>query len=377
MRVVIGSGIWPPDVGGPASHAPALARFLTARGHDVEVVTTADAEPAAQAFPVSWVSRRLPPGVRHAAVAVRVARSARRRDVVYATSMVHRCALAAALTRRPLVVKLVSDPAYERARRTGAFAGTLQAFQGWPGDRRVRMQRRLRTAALRRAVRVIVPSAYLQRIALGWGIDPRRTTVVPNPAPEAPALPPRDELRASFCSPDRALLAFAGRLTEQKDVGTLLAALRRLPGATLALLGDGPERERLERLARELGLGERTQFLGAGGREDVLRLSRAADAVVLSSTWENLPHTVVEALSVGTPVVATSVGGVPEVVEDGVNGLLVPPGDVEALAEALRRVTEEPGLRDRLAAAAAPSVAHLREPEVLARIESVIAEAAR
>jgi glycosyltransferase involved in cell wall biosynthesis len=369
---VIVSGIWPPDVGGPASHAPALARFLAARGHDVEAVTTADAEPAAETFPVSWVPRRLPAGVRHAAVVARVARAARRHDVVYATSMVHRCALAAALARRPLVVKLVSDPAYERVRRRGAFTGTLEEFQQWPGGR---LQRRVRTAALRRAVRVIVPSAYLQRIALGWGVDRERTTVVPNPAPEAPTLPPRDELRASYGSSGLVLLAFAGRLTEQKDVGTLLAALGSVPDAALTLLGDGPERARLERRALELGLGQRTQFLGAGERDDVLRLCRAADAVVLSSTWENLPHTVVEALSVGTPVVATAVGGVPEVVADGVNGLLVPPGDADALAGALRRVVEEPGLRDRLAAAAAPSVAHLREPEVLARIESVIAEA--
>jgi glycosyltransferase involved in cell wall biosynthesis len=372
VRIVIVSGIWPPDVGGPASHAPALARFLTACGHDVEVVTTADAEPAAEAFPVSWVSRRLPPGVRHAAVVVRVVGAARRREVVYATSMVHRCALAAALARRPLVVKLVSDPAYERARRRGAFTGTLEEFQRWPGGR---LQRRVRTAALRRAACVVVPSAYLRQIALGWGIDARCTAVVPNPAPEAPVLPLRNELRGSYGSQSGTLLAFAGRLTEQKDVDTLLAAMRGLPDATLVLLGDGPERSRLERLAQEYGLGERTRFLGAGEREDVLRLSRAADAVVLSSTWENLPHTVVEALSVGTPVVATAVGGVPEVVEDGVNGLLVPPGDVEALAEALRRLVEEAGLRDRLAAAAAPSVAHLREPEVLARIEALIAEA--
>ena len=58
MKVVVVSGIWPPDAGGPASHAPALAEFLVGRGHDVEVVTTADAQPAARAYPVSWASRR-------------------------------------------------------------------------------------------------------------------------------------------------------------------------------------------------------------------------------------------------------------------------------------------------------------------------------
>ena len=66
MRVLIVSGIWPPDVGGPASHAPEVAAFLRERGHEVEVVTTADAQPAVEAYPVHWVRRSLPPGARHA-----------------------------------------------------------------------------------------------------------------------------------------------------------------------------------------------------------------------------------------------------------------------------------------------------------------------
>ena len=82
-----------------------------------------------------------------------------------------------------------------------------------------------------------------------------------------------------------------------------------------------------------------------------------ARAAVLPSAWENLPHAAVEALAVGTPVVATAVGGVPEVVHDGENGLLVPPDDAVALADALRRLLDDDALRDRLAAAAKPSVA--------------------
>jgi glycosyltransferase involved in cell wall biosynthesis len=103
----------------------------------------------------------------------------------------------------------------------------------------------------------------------------------------------------------------------------------------------------------------------------VLTLFRAADAALLTSAWENLPHSVVEALAVGTPVVATAVGGVPEVVRDGENGLLVAPGDVDALADAIRRVSE-PGLRGALAAKAAGSVAELDEQRLLARIVRLI-----
>ncbi|HLE99114.1 MAG TPA: glycosyltransferase, partial [Gaiellaceae bacterium] len=115
------------------------------------------------------------------------------------------------------------------------------------------------------------------------------------------------------------------------------------------------------------------RFLGSVSREDVLRLFRAADVSVLSSAWENFPHTVVEALAVGCPVIATAVGGVPEVVRDGENGLLVPPNDVAALAEAIRRFFDDDELRRRLAGAASRSVSGYTEEAVFTRIEAELA----
>jgi glycosyltransferase involved in cell wall biosynthesis len=376
MKVLIVSGIWPPDVGGPASHAPALASFLCARGHGVRVLTTARAAPALEQYPVGWVSRDAPAGVRHARTVLAVRRGATRSDVVYATSMIRRSALGALLARRALVVKLVADEAYERAQRSGLFTGTLEEFQQVEAGPRVRALQASRNRSLRRAAHVFCPSAYLRRMALGWGLDPARVTVLPNPAPRLPQLPQRDEARASLrlAGP---IFAFAGRLTAQKDLGLALEAVAGVPDAHLAILGEGPERERLARRTGELGLDGRVRFLGGGTRGDALRLFRAADAVVLSSSWENLPHAVVEALAVGTPVVATAVGGVPEVVRDGENGLLVPPRDADALAGALRRLVSEPGLRARLAAAAAPSVAPLAEERLLAVIEERLVQAVR
>jgi glycosyltransferase involved in cell wall biosynthesis len=375
MNVLVVSGIWPPDVGGPASHAPALAFFLLGRGHRVEVVTTAQEPPAPQPYPVAWVSRRLPAGLRHVRSVLAIRRAAVASDVVYATGMVRRAALGALLARRPLVVKLVADEAYERARRSSLFDGTLEEFQRVSGGVRLRALRVSRNRALARAEHVFCPSAYLRGIALGWGLDPGHVTVLPNPAPRLPDLPDQAEARAAL-GLTGPLLAFAGRLTAQKDLEVALAAMASLPGVRLAVLGDGPERGRLERRAAELGLDGRVRFLGGGGRDDVLTLFRAADAVVLSSSWENFPHTVVEALAVGTPVVATAVGGVSEVVRDGENGLLVPPRDAGALAAALRRLVDEPGLRGRLAAAAAPSVELLAEELLLAVIEERLEAAA-
>jgi glycosyltransferase involved in cell wall biosynthesis len=375
VKILIVTGIWPPDVGGPASHAPELADFLSTRGHKLEVVTTAEGEPAPRPYPVFWTRRSLPAGARHLAVAELVRRRARRAEVVYDLSMLTRCALATTLARRPLVVKLPTDPAYERARRRGLFAGDMDEFQRFGGGVQVRALRLARNAALGRARAITCPSAYLRELAIGWGVAPERIRVVPNPAPPVPELEPREKLRKKL-GLTGPTLAFAGRLTRQKTLAVALEALAAVDGVDLILAGDGPERARLEQKAGELGLGGRVRLLGSQTREQVLELFRAADASLLSSAWENFPHTVVESLAVGTPVISTAVGGVAEAVREGENGLLVPPGEPEALAAAVRRYLSDGELRGRLQAGAAPSAERFSQERIYSELESVLVGAA-
>jgi glycosyltransferase involved in cell wall biosynthesis len=376
VRALIVSGIWPPDVGGPASHAPDVAAFLRERGHDVEVVTTASTAPAIAGYPVHWIARSLPKGAIHARTAYEIARRAAHADVVYTTGMFGRSSLGASIAGRPYVVKLTADPAFERARRRGIVGGNVDEFQGGSGGTASRVLRIARDAELKRAAHVFTPSSYLRELALSWGVPAERVSVLPNPAPSLPALAPRDELRRSF-GLRGPTLAFAGRLTAQKSLRVALEAVASVDGVSLLIAGEGDERARLERDVAELGLDERVRFLGALPRARVVELFAAADASILSSMWENFPHTVVEALAVGTPVLATASGGVGEVVHDGENGLLVPLGDSQALGAALRRYFEEDGLRDRLRAAAAPSVAEYAPERIFAQLEEALQRVAR
>lgn len=362
MRLAFLTGIWPPDVGGPATHGPDFARFLRDRGHQVEVVTMADGEIDERPVPVHTVSRSRPFPLRYTSVALRGTRLARSADVVYATATYAAAAAAATAARRPLVVKLVSDPAYERARRYGAFAGSLESFQS-AGGARVDALKKLRTASLRTARRIVVPSRYLADLAGGWGLDEARIEVLVNPAPPLLDVVPEELAPGTF--------VFVGRLTEQKALPMLFAAVERVENARLVVVGDGPERAGLERRRFD-----RVELVGSQSRDRVLSYLAGARAAVLSSAWENLPHAAVEALAVGTPVVATAVGGVPEVVTDEHNGLLVPPNDANALAEALRRVLVDDALRQRLAANAKPSVAAIGRDAIYERLEGILLDAA-
>ena len=218
---------------------------------------------------------------------------------------------------------------------------------------------------------MIVPSHYLAELRSAGGSTPPASSSSTIPLPCSPSRSPRGGI------PARHGLVFAGRLTRQKALHTALDAVARVPGADLLVLGDGPDRARLEHHAAELGLNGRVRFAGSVPRAEVLQALAAAEAMVLSSDWENFPHAAVEALALGTPLIATAVGGVPEIVVDGVNGLLVPPGAPAALAEAIGRFLDSADLRASLSGAARGSVEHLSAPLVYGRIEALLAAEAR
>lgn len=142
-----------------------------------------------------------------------------------------------------------------------------------------------------------------------------------------------------------------GRLHTQKGYDVLIRAMANLPDAARAVLvGDGPERLRLEALAAELGIADRVTF--TGWREDARTCLHSFDVFVLPSRFEAFPVTILEAMAVPLPVVATAVGSVAEAIEDDVTGILVPAEDVQALTSALERLSGDPDVRGRLAAAA-------------------------
>lgn len=159
------------------------------------------------------------------------------------------------------------------------------------------------------------------------------------------------------------LVLSVGRLKAPKDFSTLVHAMASLPrgACRLRIAGDGPERAALSEEIEQLGLTDSIELLGA--RDDVLELLRESNLFVLSSRSEGMPMSVLEAMASGVPVVASAVGGLPELVADGESGLLVEPNDPEALAVAIARVVGDSELRMRFAAAAHERARRLFNPE--------------
>lgn len=145
---------------------------------------------------------------------------------------------------------------------------------------------------------------------------------------------------------------FVGRLAAVKGLPVLFEALKPLvlahPDFHLTLIGDGPERQALERVARDFGLSEYVSFVGYKSQDEVAVALAEHDLLVLPSFAEGVPVVLMEAMAATLPVVTTRIAGVAELVEDGISGLLVPPGDAKALQVALERVISDTELAERM-----------------------------
>jgi glycosyltransferase involved in cell wall biosynthesis len=281
--------------------------------------------------------------------------------------------LAPSLHPRPLLLALlqVSYREERRAVRTLRWRGRVL---GRPGavERRFRrvkapLQIALGWLTAQAADRVLAPSAATAA-ELRRDYRVREVAVVPNamapmPPPLAPPAPPAPVAAtaplALAPAPTTALapgfLLVVGRLRIRKGVDVLLAAwpelLRRQPAARLVIAGDGEHRAALERAAAGLGLGGSVTFLGRADAAAVRTLMGGAAALVVPSLYEGMPLVVLEAMDAGLPVVASRVSGIPEVVEDGGTGWLVPPEDPASLAAALATVLADPAAARRRGAA--------------------------
>ena len=166
---------------------------------------------------------------------------------------------------------------------------------------------------------------------------------------------PRQEIRKNFNIPSNApLVVTIAVLRAPKGIDRLIRAMTivrsRVPDSRLLIVGDGEERERLVALTAERGMVETVTF--AGFREDVPDLLRAADVFVLPTLWDALPTVVIEAMAARIPVVASRVGGIPDMVSDGIQGRLIPPDDPSALGEAIAEILKDDLMRGAMAMAA-------------------------
>jgi glycosyltransferase involved in cell wall biosynthesis len=341
-------------MGGPALHVSYLTKGLEERGYETTLAAgtvgrgessmsfVAD-ELGVDVFPIPQLHRDISPLYDTESVTsiVRLIRRVRphilHTHTAKAGAIGRFAALASRDARPPIVVHTFHGHVlrgYFGPARTAAFK-TIERRLARSTTRLVAVSPEVRDDLV--ALGVAAPERF-SVIRLGIPLDARVTG-----RPED-----RERLRALFgVPPDRFVVGWIGRMTAIKRVDDVLLAFRDLRArgvdATLCLIGDGPDREGAERRAHELGIAR--HVLSVGYQRDVAPYYAFMDALLLPSANEGTPVVAIESLAARRPVVATRVGGVPDVVQDGEDGFLVPVGDVAAMASALERLARHPELR--------------------------------
>jgi len=303
MKILIATGLYPPESGGPATYSKLLQDRLPALGFDVIVL------------PFSLV-RRWPKGVRHVAYFLMCIGYGMMVDFIYAQDTVSvglPAAFAAKVAGKKFLVRVPGDYAWEQGRQRFGVTDELDEFQTKKYGFKLQMLRRLQKFVVRSARAVVVPSVYMQKIVAQWGVEP---VLIYNGI----AVPPPFVL--PHTRPEGFLVVTIARPVPWKG----LEGLRRVV-----------EKEKNWHLKIVDGLPH----------DEAMGWVKAADVFVLNSTYEGLSHALIEAMALGTPIVATKVGGNPELV--GSSGVLIPPKDDDALYAALKSVEAQgPEVRDRV-----------------------------
>jgi len=349
------------NVGGPALHVSYLTRGLDERGYDTTLVTgTVGPEEGSMEYVLR--EQGIVPHYVHAlqrdiavSADVRAIRELRRLIVELRPDVLHtHTAKAGALGRVAAVLAGSARPravvhtfhghvlrGYFGRRRASGFLG-VERVLARVTDVLVAVSPQIRDELVE--LRVARRDRF-EVIRLGLDLESRVS---------APPGARERQRHALGVADDAVVVAWLGRMTSIKRVDDLLRAFARVaaadPRAELVLAGDGPLRDELQGLAVSLGIAGRTRFLGL--QRDVGELYAAADIVALCSANEGTPVSLIEALAAGRPVVSTDVGGVADVVKNEETGLLVPAGEIDALADAILVLARDDELRSRLAAAA-------------------------
>lgn len=334
MNILIATGIYPPQIGGPATYSKLLHDQLPARGHSVTIANFGDV-------------LYLPKIIRHFAYFFILCRRARGADVVYAQDPVSvglPALLATKLLRKKFVLKIVGDYAWEQGVIRAGVTDDLSVFAGKYAEYPllVRVLKHIQYRVARGAECIITPSEYLKTIISKWGVAPEKITVVYNAYEHGETVSEtKEDARRALGISHPAVLS-AGRLVPWKGFPVLITAIgvvaREFPTVKLFIAGGGPEKVHLQETAEKAGVADRVVFLDAIPRARLLQFVRAVDVFALNTAYEGFSHQLLEVMVEGTPVVSTAVGGNPELIVDDKEGILVPFDDEARLAMAIVRV---------------------------------------
>lgn len=322
MKLLIASGIYPPDIGGPATYSQTIAREFTKQGIDVSLICYSDKKQEDnENFKIIRILRKNKL-FRYLLYFWNLLKLARNCDVIYAQGP-----LAAGLPvmwvskilRKKFIIKIVGDYAWEQGVNQFEVKDLIEEFQNKKYNSKIEKIREIQRKVCKAADKIIVPSEFLKKIIGGWGIDKNKIGVIYNAFVGVGSIKPKE------LSGD--VIISAGRPEPWKGYNTLNEIMPDL-------LKENPEFRLI--IATKLPHNELMEHF------------KTCMVFVLNTGYEGLSHIILEAMACGLPVVTTNVCGNPEIIQNGENGLLVEYNNKEQIKNAILRVWEDKNLREKL-----------------------------
>ncbi|OGG92489.1 hypothetical protein A3H03_03285 [Candidatus Kuenenbacteria bacterium RIFCSPLOWO2_12_FULL_42_13] len=366
--IVVAGEIFPPDIGGPATYVYQLVRYLLAERLHFSALYYARSELADHdrdlAPFLTTVSGFLPLPIKYLVYFFRLLARSFHAKVIYAQGPVASgwpALLVSKILQKKLIVKVVGDYAWEQAMLGQLTRQGVDSWQAAPElharnyflNLKIKSLNFLERLVVRHADGIIVPSYYLKKIVLGWGADQEKIRVIYNAIflKDKPTLSREAAQEKIKIKGD--IIITAVRLLPWKGVAMLIKIMRELkninPDFKLVVAGGGPEEVVLRKMAAEYELTDKVFLLGSISQDELAIYYQAASIFVLNSGYEGLSHVVLDAMHYRLPIIASNIGGNPELIQDDYNGLLVEYNDYDAWLKAVDRLWRDHKLRERLA----------------------------
>lgn len=343
MKILIATGIFPPDIGGPATYSQLLSDELKKRGIRVVVVSFG-------------LVRNISKLIRHFIYFAKVYVAGKDVDVIFAQDPVSvglPALLAAKVLGKRFIVRVAGDYAWEQGVQRFKVNDSIDIFQGKRYGVRVELMRMIQRLVVRNADTVIAPSHYFKGLVKGWTGGQKEVVTIYNGVQLQKRGLDKAAARKQLGLPlDVNLLLTAGRLVPWKGflglIETMEAFKGKKPYTRLIIVGDGPERDVLARAVSEKGLGEHVTLVGSQSRDVLAMYLWAADLFILNTAFESFSYVIVEAMAAGVPVITTRIGNLEEILTDKKEGLLVSWNDREQILTSINTILSQPEQREQM-----------------------------
>lgn len=320
MKILITVGIFPPDIGGPASFVPKIAELYSNSGHDVTVVCLTDRKQTDNLnFKVVRILRNQNLLIRWIKTVSQIIRQGYNADLFFVNGLPMESYIANIFTRKKLIRKIVGDWAWERGMNKKIINESFDEFQNNKHNLHLEIAKFSRGWTATKADLIITPSNHLKNVVKGWGVKENRIKVIYNGTKLKNKPDPIDDQPNDYFK-----FITVGRLAPWKNIDIIIEALSDYKKANqnfiFYIVGSGPEETKLKKLVNDLDLENFVTFTGQLQKDDLNYYLQKSDIYIQASSYEGLPHVILEAMSHNLSIISTPIGGTNEVIQDGKNG---------------------------------------------------------